>query len=98
MYNTIKQFFLNHIVEDAGEAWKWFSMQAMVLGGILASAWMFVPDSLKQQAPEWLTTGAVVAIFACGVIGRLVAQPSSGKPSIESVQQDKNQEECNINS
>jgi hypothetical protein len=78
-------FVFNYLVADFKDAWRWFSMQAMALGGVLTAAWMCIPESLKQQAPEWLTTGAVIAIFACGIIGRLIAQPGAGKPSEESV-------------
>lgn len=62
------------LVENAGSAWRWISVQAMALAGAVQAAWLSVPDSLRSSIPsEWvqyLTLGLVVL----GIVGRLVKQ------------------------
>jgi len=65
------------IVQDAKRAWKWFSVQAMVLATALLGAWEIMPDDLKAGIPSKYVTGAAMALLVLGVAGRLVKQ---GKP------------------
>lgn len=62
------------LVKDAGQAWRWFSVQAMALQGAAAGAWLAVPDDLRASVPsEWLAVCAVV-LTLLGVAGRLIDQ------------------------
>ena len=62
------------LVRNAGKAWTWFSVQAMVLQGAIASSWLFVPDDMRAAVhPEWLAVAAIV-LTVLGVAGRVVDQ------------------------
>ena len=62
------------LVDDAKQAWRWFSVQAMTLAAAIQGAWVFVPDDMRATLPpgavQWLTIGLLVM----GVAGRLVDQ------------------------
>jgi len=63
------------LIPDAKRAWRWFSVQAMALSGIIPAAWLSVPEEMRAAVPtEWLAACAV-ALAVLGVIGRLVDQP-----------------------
>jgi hypothetical protein len=63
------------LIPDAKKAWRWFSVQAMALSGIIPGAWLAVPDDMRAAVPpEWLAVGAV-ALAVLGILGRLVDQP-----------------------
>ena len=65
------------LVKDARKAWRWFSVQAMVLQGAVASSWLFVPDDMRAAVPgEWLAACAVV-LTVIGIAGRLIDQGGS---------------------
>ena len=62
------------LVKNAKSAWRFFSVQAMVLQGAVASSWLFVPDDMRAAVPaEWLAVAAI-ALTALGVAGRLIDQ------------------------
>jgi len=63
------------LVPDVKDAWRWFSIRAMVLQGAVAASWLAVPDDMRASVPpEWLA-GAALVLTALGVLGRLVDQP-----------------------
>ena len=62
------------LVEEWKSAWRWFSLQAMVLVAALQAAWAALPDDLKQHFPEKLIAGVSIALLVLGVAGRLVRQ------------------------
>lgn len=62
------------LVANAKDAWRWFSVQSMVVAGALQGAWLFVPDDLKHNVPPWLATCITLVILGLGVVGRLVDQ------------------------
>jgi hypothetical protein len=64
------------MVDEARKAWRWFSVQAMVLAGAVQGAWAAFGDDLKQNVPHWLVTTITLGLLAAGVGGRLVKQPS----------------------
>ena len=65
------------LVKDAKQAWRWFSVQVLAIQGAAASAWLAVPDDLRQAVPETWLAGAAVALAVLGIIGRLVDQPDA---------------------
>lgn len=66
-------------VENAKQAWRWFSVQAMVLAGALQGAWLYTPDDLRASIPHGLVQGITIALLASGVAGRLVQQTPKEK-------------------
>lgn len=68
------------LVEDWKRAWRWISVQAMVLAGALQGAWMFVPDDLRTSIPPGVVQGFTIVLLVLGVMGRLVDQTPKAKP------------------
>lgn len=62
------------LVEDAGKAWKWFSVHAMVWSGALLAAWEMLPADLKAGLTEGQVRWTAIALLGLGVAGRLVKQ------------------------
>ena len=62
------------LIPDWRKAWRWFSVQAMVLAGAINGTWAVIPDDMKTSLPagavQWLT----IALLTLGVAGRLVDQ------------------------
>lgn len=62
------------LIDEWRTAWKFLSVQANVLGGAMASAYAtFYPqlkDTISPAAMGYLTG----AVFALGVIGRVISQ------------------------
>ena len=55
-------------------AWRWFSLQAMVLSGVVQAAWDALPADLKQYLPHWLGLVLSLSLLLLGIGGRLVKQ------------------------
>lgn len=62
------------LVDDWRKAWKWFSVHALILAGILPTVWLELPPDLKSSIPPGTMSAIAAVIAACGVIGRLVSQ------------------------
>lgn len=62
------------LVENAKNAWRWISVQSMVLAGAIQGAWLFVPDDLRASVPQNWLQGITLALMVAGVAGRLVKQ------------------------
>lgn len=62
------------LVEDAGQAWKWFSVHALVAIGLVQAAWETLPAEAMAVIPvDWrgyITLGLAIA----GIAGRLIPQ------------------------
>lgn len=68
------------LVANWKRAWRWISVQAMVLAGALQGAWMFVPDDLRASIPPGVVQGFTIVLLTLGVIGRLVDQTPKAEP------------------
>lgn len=68
------------LVTNWKRAWRWISVQAMVLAGALQGAWMFVPDDLRASIPPGVVQGFTIVLLTLGVIGRLVDQTPKAEP------------------
>lgn len=68
------------LVANWRRAWRWISVQAMVLAGALQGAWMFVPDDLRASIPPGVVQGFTIVLLTLGVIGRLVDQTPKAEP------------------
>ena len=62
------------LVDNAGKAWRWFSVQAMALSGALQGAWLAMPPDLQSRVPSEWVDALTMAILALGIAGRLVKQ------------------------
>ena len=62
------------LVKNWRHAWRWVSIQCMVVAGAINAAWLHLPPELKNTIPEawllWLT----VSLAVLGSVGRLVDQ------------------------
>jgi hypothetical protein len=56
------------------QAWRWFSMQAMVLVAAIQAAWAAIPEDLKAHFPPRLVSILSIALLIFGIGGRLVRQ------------------------
>ncbi|AFJ98839.1 hypothetical protein ES15_1266 [Cronobacter sakazakii ES15] len=64
------------VIENWRKWWRLFSVQALAVAGAIPLIWSQLPDDVKANIPaSWMgTITAVVAV--CGIIGRLVKQPT----------------------
>lgn len=65
------------LVPDARKAWRWFSVQSMVIASAVQGGWLMVPDDLRLLVPGWMATAITIAILSLGVVGRLVDQDAT---------------------
>jgi len=62
------------LVPNARRAWRWFSVQALALAGLIPVAWASVPLEWQQAVPkDWMAYGAAF-VAVLGIVGRLVDQ------------------------
>lgn len=66
------------LVDDVKNAWRWFSVQAMVTAGAIQGAWVFIPDDMKSSIPKDVVQWTTLALLALGVAGRVVQQTPKG--------------------
>ena len=66
------------LVENAGKAWRWFSVQAMALAAAMQIGWANLAPDLKASIPAAYVTYGTIALLILGIIGRVVAQPKAG--------------------
>ena len=64
-------------VEDWRKAWKWFSVNAMILAAAIQGTWLQIPEDMKAGIPPQFVSGATIALLVLGVAGRLVKQTST---------------------
>lgn len=62
------------LVEDWRKAWRWFSVNAMVLAVAIQGAWLQIPDDMKASIPPHLVQYCTIALLVFGVAGRLIKQ------------------------
>ena len=62
------------LIEGWKSAYRFISVQAMVLAGAIQGAWLYVPDDLRSTVPQSWLQGITIALMVMGVAGRLVKQ------------------------
>ena len=62
------------LVKNAHRAYRWFSMQALLLAGGIQMTWMNLPPEMQASIPPGWVTKATLAVLVFGAIGRLVQQ------------------------
>lgn len=68
------------LVDDAGKAWRWFSMQAMAWALAIQGAWAAMPEDMKTSIPAGLVHWITMALLVLGIVGRLVKQTPEKQP------------------
>jgi len=64
------------LIENAGQAWRMFSIQAMAVAAAIQVVWPAIPDSIKASLPPAIANWVSCAVLVLGIIGRLVQQPA----------------------
>ena len=73
------------LVPNWKRAWRWLSVHALAVTGMLPGVWLTLPDDWRASVPVgWLAIATVVTA-GLGVYGRLVQQP------VELVKDDSNE-------
>ena len=62
------------LIEGWKSAYRFLSVQAMVVAGAIQGAWLFVPDDLRASIPQTWLQGITITLMVMGVAGRLVKQ------------------------
>jgi hypothetical protein len=62
------------LVDNARDAWRWFSVQAMALAVAVEGAWLAMPLDLKTRIPETWVDAVTMGLLVLGIFGRLVDQ------------------------
>jgi hypothetical protein len=62
------------LVSNAGQAWRWFSVQAMTAAIALQAGWQAMPPDLADRIPGEYVTALSVVVLVLGIVGRLVDQ------------------------
>ena len=62
------------LIDEAGQAWRMLSVQAMTLAGALQMAWVALPDDMRASLPPHMIQYITGALLVLGVVGRLVKQ------------------------
>jgi hypothetical protein len=74
------------IIQNWRDAWKLISVQIGVVGAAASGYYAEHYDTLSKVIPPQYMAYGAVGLFAMGVIGRIVAQPSvTGSPTINDV-------------
>ncbi len=59
------------LVDDWKRAWRWVSVNCMVLAAAIQGAWVYVPDDMRESLPHNLVSGLTICVLVLGVIGRI---------------------------
>ena len=62
------------LVENAKNAWRWFSVQAMAVAAVVQGAWIALPEDMKTSVPDNYVRAITLALLVLGIAGRLVKQ------------------------
>lgn len=62
------------LVENARQAWRWFSVQALAAIAIIETLWLSLPPETVALIPAEWKAGIVTFLAVAGAIGRLVKQ------------------------
>jgi len=64
-------------VDNARNAWRWFSVQFLALAIASQAAWMGLPPEVIAVIPEEWRGKITLALTIAGLLGRLIKQPSA---------------------
>lgn len=61
-------------VDNVGQCWKWFSVQAMTVAVAIQGTWPVIPDDMKATIPANAVHAITIVLLVAGLIGRTVQQ------------------------
>lgn len=70
-------------VPDWRSAWKWFSVHALTVAGVLPATWCSLPAEWRAVVPVHIMAIATFITAALGVIGRITDQKSKPDDNAE---------------
>lgn len=73
------------IIPDWRDAWKWFSVHALVILAALPLVWAGLPSDLKSHLPPSLEVWALCLVALGGLAGRFIDQPKAVPVAVPSV-------------
>jgi formate/nitrite transporter FocA (FNT family) len=62
------------LVSDWKKCWKWFSVQAGVIGSSMSIGYVSMYAQLKENFPPKYMMLVTAVVFALGVVGRVISQ------------------------
>lgn len=62
------------LIPDWRRAWRFFSVQAMVLAAAIQGAWATLPPEMISTIPDGVVRSATFVLMVLGTVGRLVDQ------------------------
>lgn len=62
------------LVDDWKDAWKWISVNCMIIATAIQGAWMYIPDDMRTAIPSGIVNIVTLILLAAGIAGRLVKQ------------------------
>lgn len=62
------------LIPEWRKAWRMFSVQAQAIGVALCATYVQMYDQLKEAFPPAWMAGLTAAIFAVGILGRVIKQ------------------------
>ncbi|QMV32619.1 hypothetical protein 2B_00046 [Ralstonia phage Bakoly] len=86
MFNSLK----THLVDDWHKAYRWLSVQIMVLAGAINAAWAYIPAEFKAAVPPERLSQMTYALLGLAVVARLIRQNAAAglAPGESSAQDD----------
>jgi hypothetical protein len=67
------------LIENARNAWRMFSVQAMGLAIVVQTVWVELPSDLRESIDSSTVRYITIGLLVAGVIGRLVKQDKVSK-------------------
>jgi hypothetical protein len=71
---VLSHWWHTHVIPGWKQAWKFLSMQGMLLALTIQGVWVTLPDDWRASIPTPLIAGLTIACLIFGVIGRLYQQ------------------------
>ena len=68
------------LVDDWRRAWRWVSINCMVLAGAVQGAWLVLDADQRAALPPYTATVVTIVVLAAGVAGRLIRQTPPACP------------------
>ncbi len=68
------------LVDDAKQAWRWFSVQMPAVNTAFLLTWANLPEKFQSVLPVSWVIGIAVALLVLGVAGRLIDQKPKDAP------------------
>ena len=80
MVETVSAQAQKRVIPEWRRAWKWFSVQAMVVSAAIQLGWASLPDDMKSKLPEKLCNKISIVTLFLGIGGRVLQQELEPKP------------------